>query len=66
MAASLSKDSKTLALEKDGSASKTKAAPPETCGQAIEVPLKVAVAVSDRWPADLTSLPGAQMFVHVP
>jgi len=49
-----------------GLACSTRAAPPETWGHAIEVPLSVAVPVSDLCDADLTSLPGAQMSVHLP
>merc|ERR1719493_369903 len=57
---------KTAELFLLGSASRTSAAAPETCGQDIEVPLKVALAVSDLCPADKTLLPGAQMFVQEP
>jgi len=49
-----------------GSASKMRAAPPDTWGQAMDVPLKVALAVSDLCPADRTLLPGAQIFVQEP
>lgn len=57
---------KTAELFLLGSASRTRAAAPETCGQAIEVPLKVLVLVSDEIPADKMLLPGAQMLVHAP
>merc|ERR1712045_638367 len=42
------------------------AAAPETCGHAMEVPLNVALPVSDLCDADSTSLPGAQMSVQEP
>jgi len=49
-----------------GLACNTRAAPPDTWGHAMEVPLKVRVPLSDVCDADLTSLPGAQMSVHLP
>merc|ERR550525_291170 len=57
---------KTAELFMLGFASKTSAAPPETWGHAIEVPLKVAVQESQVCPAESTLLPGAQMSVHAP
>jgi len=61
-----SNSDKTALALLPGLACNTKAAPPETWGHAIEVPLNVAVPVSDLCDADLTSLPGAQMSVHLP
>jgi len=49
-----------------GLACNTRAAPPETWGHAIDVPLNVRVPESDVCDSDLTSLPGAQMSVHLP
>jgi len=49
-----------------GLACNTKAAPPETWGHAIEVPLNVALPLSDLCDADLTLDPGAQMLVQLP
>jgi len=48
------------------SSSRMSAAPPATCGQAIEVPLMVAEAVSVPWPADLMLEPGAKMSRQAP
>jgi len=45
---------------------RTSAAPPETCGHAMDVPLNVAVPVSDVCDADKILLPGAQMSVQLP
>ena len=42
------------------------AATPATCGEAIEVPLNVAVAVSELNQADRIPEPGAKMSKHVP
>jgi len=39
--------------------SKSKAAAPETCGQAMDVPLMVADWESERCPAEVMLLPGA-------
>merc|ERR1719215_1755277 len=64
--APLSKSEMTLEAAKLGLASSTSAAPPETCGHAIDVPLKDVLPVSDRCDADTTSLPGAQMSVQLP
>merc|ERR1712194_802814 len=44
----------------------TRAAPPETWGQAIDVPEKVADPVSSRTPAEVMALPGAQISVQLP
>jgi len=49
-----------------GSISRTSAAPPATCGQAMLVPERVRLPVSDELDADFTLLPGAQMFVQEP
>ena len=42
-----------------GLALRMRAAAPATCGAAMDVPLFVANAVSERYPADTTSTPGA-------
>jgi len=42
------------------------AAAPETCGQAMDVPLIVLACALDAAPADVTSVPGAIMFTHLP
>merc|ERR1719297_288022 len=65
-AALLNNSESTLEAAKSGLASSTSAAPPETWGQAIEVPLKDVLPVSDRCDADTTLLPGAQMSVQLP
>lgn len=44
----------------------TRATTPATCGQAMEVPLMVAEAVSLALPADLMLEPGAKMSTQVP
>lgn len=53
------KASFTWATDQLGFDSRSKAAAPETCGHAIEVPLIVAESESCLWPADKMSLPGA-------
>merc|ERR1719416_151126 len=64
LAAPVNNSSNTLAGALSGSASRIRAAPPDTGGQAMEVPLKVAEAVSLLWPAEVTPLPGAHMSVE--
>jgi len=43
-----------------------KAAPPETCGQAMDVPPMVVTAELDVCPADATAVPGAMMSTQLP
>lgn len=64
--ASCSKAARTSALVALGFTSSTRAAPPETWGAAMEVPLLVVWAVSELRLAERMSVPGAQMFVHSP
>merc|ERR1719464_1211469 len=64
--ASVSSSSKTAEAFLVGSASRTRAAAPETCGQAIDVPLKLRLPVSEVCDALTTLLPGAQIFVQDP
>ena len=52
--------------EADGFACLYNAAAPATCGEAIEVPLSVAVAVFELNHADKIPEPGAKMSRHVP
>ena len=52
--------------EAEGFACLYKAATPATCGEAIEVPLSVAVAVSDENHDDKIPEPGANRSRHVP
>jgi len=49
-----------------GEALSRSAAAPDTCGQAIDVPLYFWLALSLVATADKTSRPGAQMFKHAP
>src|SRR5512142_1609712 len=49
-----------------GCAARTSAAAPATCGEAIEVPLMVAVAVSLARPAETIPTPGAKMSTQPP
>src|SRR5215204_7468747 len=49
-----------------GLALRISAAPPATCGAAIEVPLMVLVAVSLVFHAEVMPSPGAKMSVQVP
>jgi hypothetical protein len=42
------------------------AAKPATCGEAMDVPLSTADAVSDVMPTDCTFTPGAKMSTEVP
>lgn len=52
--------------DKVGSAFNNNAAAPATCGQAIDVPLIVAVAVSEEIPTDFTDDPGAKTSTQEP
>ena len=52
--------------EADGFACLYSAAAPATCGEAIEVPLSVAVAVFELNHADKIPEPGAKISRHVP
>ena len=52
--------------EADGFACLYNAATPATCGEAIEVPLNVAVEVSDELVDDRIPEPGAKISRHVP
>merc|ERR1719384_1686595 len=61
-----SSSSKTAEAFLSGSASRTRAAAPETWGQAIDVPLKLRLPVSKVCDALTTLLPGAQIFVQDP
>src|SRR5215211_4679159 len=56
----------TCAALADGLRSRTVAAAPATCGDAIDVPDMVAVAVSFAMPAETMSTPGAYRSVQVP
>jgi len=58
--------SRTSAALKAGFRSSTRAAPPATWGQAMEVPLIVLPPVSLLTSTDKMLLPGAQMSVHSP
>merc|ERR1712051_959772 len=49
-----------------GSADNSKAATPETCGHAMEVPLKIAAAESLLEDAEKISEPGAKMSMQLP
>jgi len=51
---------------KDESSPSIRAATPETCGHAIEVPDIVAIAALDRWPAEVMLTPGPKMSKHLP
>jgi hypothetical protein len=44
----------------------TNAATPATCGEAIEVPLRVAIALAAVYQAEVMELPGAKMSRHFP
>lgn len=57
---------RTVAAEADGFACLYRAATPATCGEAMEVPLNVAVAVFEVEYADRIPEPGAKMSKHVP
>ncbi len=54
----------TSAGESQGAACRMRATAPVTCGEAIEVPLIVTVAVSSAYPADWMDEPGAKMSLH--
>ena len=56
----------TVAGEAVGLTSRNNAATPATCGEAIDVPEIVLVAVSLVLHADVMLLPGAKMSTHVP
>jgi hypothetical protein len=56
----------TVAGEAPGFVSKKRAATPATCGEAIEVPEIVLVAVSLVRHAEVILEPGAKMSTHVP
>lgn len=45
---------------------KSNAAPPETWGHAMEVPLNATEPVSESAEADMMALPGAMMLLQVP
>lgn len=51
---------------KFGSFCRRRAAAPDTCGHAIDVPLIVALELSDDTPADVIEEPGAKMSRHDP
>ena len=55
-----------VVAEADGFACLYRAATPATCGEAIEVPLKVAVAVVDVYQAERIDEPGAKISTQVP
>src|SRR5688500_6316251 len=55
-----------VAAEADGFACLYRAATPATCGEAIEVPLSVAVAVFDVYQAERMEEPGAKRPRQVP
>ena len=57
---------RTVDVEADGLNCLYSAATPATWGDAIEVPLNVAVAVFDVYQADSIPLPGANRSRHVP
>ena len=57
---------RTVVAEADGFACLYKAATPATCGEAIEVPLSVAVAVLELNQAERMPEPGAKISRHVP
>ena len=44
----------------------TSAATPATCGEAIEVPLRVAIALVAVYQAEVMELPGAKRSRHFP
>ena len=50
----------------DGLAASTRAAAPATCGEAIDVPLIVLVAVFDEYQSEVMDEPGAKMSRQVP
>ena len=56
----------TVAGDAPGFASRNKAATPATCGDAIDVPEIVLVAVSLVLHVEVMLLPGAKMSTHVP
>ena len=56
----------TAAALKSGRKDRIWAAAPETCGQAIEVPLSMVVAVSDCTQAPMMLDPGAKMSTQEP
>lgn len=49
-----------------GSFCRMSAAAPATCGHAMDVPLKVALALSDDKPAEVIEEPGAKISRHDP
>ncbi|GAB3811006.1 hypothetical protein GCM10027605_50320 [Micromonospora zhanjiangensis] len=51
---------------KDGLAPSTSAEAPATCGEAIDVPLMVLVAVLLEYQAEVIDVPGAKMSRQVP
>jgi hypothetical protein len=51
---------------REGYKERSIAATPDTCGVAIEVPLKIAKLVSDNQFADVISSPGANISTHLP
>jgi len=57
---------RTVAADAEGFACLYNAATPATCGDAIDVPLKVAVAVVEVHHADRIPEPGANRSTHVP
>ena len=56
----------TVAGDADGLLCRNRAATPATCGDAIEVPLSVAVAVSLAFDADKMLEPGAKISTTLP
>src|SRR5688500_7331956 len=60
------KASRTCCGDAPGLPARTSAAAPATCGDAIDVPLIVFVAVSPVLHADVMPTPGANTSVHVP
>ena len=56
----------TLAGLAPGLAAKYRAAKPETCGVAIEVPLRVLLPVGSRWLSETIAEPGAKTSTHSP
>src|SRR3954453_6460925 len=57
---------KTAAADRGGLPCRESAPTPATCGDAIEVPLMVLVAVVELYHDEVMLLPGAKMSTHVP
>merc|ERR1719410_724145 len=66
LSALASKLAMTPLLPREGSCSRSRAAAPDTWGQAIEVPLKDREPVSELEAAEVMALPGAKMSLQVP